>query len=168
MRKLHSFVYADVVADAVFLTGFQNPGKRPCRVFVQVGEIGIAANGVVHLGDESLIAIGHHLAIDAAAKLENVSVIKINQLWPIDPKLIQILSSFDHVVYISEEEKAGSIGESIASELSGKSTKVHIMAPHGFVEQGSINQLRQMLSLDADSITDYCRKECNYASKTTT
>ena len=107
-------------------------------------------------------------AIDAAAKLENVSVIKINQLWPINPKLIQLLSSFDHVVYISEEEKAGSIGESIASELSGKSTKVHIMAPHGFIEQGSINQLRKMLSLDADGITDYCRKECNYASKTTT
>ena len=126
---------------------------------------------VVRPGDRvALLAHGTGVvqAIDAAKKLENVSVIKINQLWPIDPELIQALSSFDHVVYISEEEKAGSIGESIALALSGTSTQLHILAPHGFIEQGSIAQLRQMLSLDADGIADYCRKECNYGSKTTT
>lgn len=125
---------------------------------------------VIRPGDRiALLSHGAGMAqvIDASAQLENVSVIKINQLWPIEAEFIQTLSSFDHIIYVSEEERFGSIGESIAAALSGTSTKVHILAPHGFVEQGSVAQLRQMLSLDAEGIVDYCRKECSYGSKTT-
>lgn len=125
---------------------------------------------VIRPGDRiALLSHGAGMAqvIDASAQLENVSVIKINQLWPIEAEFIQALSSFDHIIYVSEEERFGSIGESIAAALSGTSTKVHILAPHGFVEQGSVAQLRQMLSLDAEGIVDYCRKECSYGSKTT-
>lgn len=125
---------------------------------------------VIRPGDRiALLSHGAGMAqvIDASEQLENVSVIKINQLWPIEAEFIQTLSSFDHIIYVSEEERFGSIGESIAAALSGTSTKVHILATHGFVEQGSVAQLRQMLSLDAEGIVDYCRKECNYGSKTT-
>lgn len=119
-----------------------------------------------------LVLLSHNTgiihAMQAADILGDVGVIKINQLWPLDPDLIHALSAYSHVIYISEEEKSGSIGESIAAALSGDNTRVHILAPHGFVEQGSIAQLQKLLSLDVDSIVAYCRKECKYGSKTTT
>jgi hypothetical protein len=37
---------------------------------------------------------------------------------------------------------------------------VHILAPHGFVEQGTVTQLRKMLGMDVDGIVKYCQKEC--------
>ncbi len=107
-------------------------------------------------------------AWQAAEKLDDVAVVKLNQLWPIPSDLVDSLKQYDHVVYVSEEEKAGAIGESIATQLSGCATKVHILAPHGFVEQGSIPQLQHMLALDAQSIAEYCLKECVHEHKATT
>lgn len=96
----------------------------------------------------------------AANNISESSVFKINHLWPIEDSLIAELKKYSHVVYVSEEEKAGSIGESLAARLSGSGVRVHILAPHGFVEQGTVSQLRNMLGIDVDGIAEYCQKEC--------
>ncbi len=121
---------------------------------------------------EKTALISHGVTISSALqvseRLDKVAVIKLNRLWPIPSKMIDILKGYDHVIYLSEEEKAGAIGESIATQLSGCATKVHILAPHGFVEQGSIPQLQKLLALDVDSIVEYCQKECFHEHKATT
>lgn len=99
-------------------------------------------------------------ALEVSNRLSQIGIIKMNHLWPIDDALIEHLKSYAHVIYLSEEEKAGSIGESLALQLSDSSVHVHIIAPHGFVEQGTISQLRKMLHLDADSIVDFYHREC--------
>ncbi len=117
------------------------------------------------------VLVSHGVSIDivneAAKSLKDVAIIKINQLWPISQDLIDDLKRYEHVVYVSEEEKAGAIGESIAAQLSGCMTRVHILAPHGFVEQGSVSQLQHMLALDARSIAEYCLKECTHEHQAT-
>ena len=116
------------------------------------------------------VLLSHSISIVPAMQAGRAlgcAVIKMNQLWPIDAALTHKLSQYSHVVYISEEERSGSIGESIAAALSGMNSKVHILAPHGFVEQGNPTQLQRMLSLDAEGIIEYCRKECNHGSETT-
>ncbi len=121
---------------------------------------------------ENTVLISHGVTISsvlqASERLNTTAVIKLNRLWPISPELINTLKAYQHVVYISEEEKSGAIGESIAAQLSGCTTKVHVLAPHGFVEQGSIPQLQKLLALDVDSIVEYCQKECFHEHKATT
>ncbi len=118
----------------------------------------------------ALISHGVTIAtvLHAAEQLDLASVVKLNRLWPIQPEMIDMLKNYDHVVYVSEEEKSGAIGESIAALLSGCTTKVHILAPHGFIEQGSVSQLQNLLALDVDSIVEYCQKECIHEHKATT
>ncbi len=115
-----------------------------------------SGNGVVLLSHG--VSISTALAV--SERMPGVGVIKLNQLWPIEDSLLLELKKYHHVVYLSEEEKAGSIGESIASRISGSSVKVHLLATHGFVEQGSVSQLRKMLGIDVDGVVQYCQKEC--------
>ena len=113
---------------------------------------------------EGVVLVSHGVSISTALsvsdRMSDVGVIKLNHVWPIEESLISELKKYSHVIYLSEEEKAGSIGESIASCLSGSSVQMHILAPHGFVEQGTVSQLRKMLGIDVDSVVEYCQKEC--------
>ena len=99
--------------------------------------------------------------LSAAEHIADAAVVKLNRLWPLDDGLVSELKKYSHVVYVSEEEKEGSIGESMAAQLSGSRTRVHILAPHGFIEQGTVSQLRNMIGIDVDGIVAYCQKECN-------
>ena len=119
---------------------------------------------VLHEGETvALVSHGAMMAtvLSAANQISNAAVIKLNQVWPLDDALIEKLKKYSHVVYISEEEKAGSIGESIAMQLSGRQVRVHVLAPHGFIEQGTVSQLRNMIGIDVDGIVAYCQKECS-------
>lgn len=129
-----------------------------------IAPVDMALPFVVQQKGNSVVLVSHGgmltTVISAAEHLSGVSVIKMNQLWPLDESLIDELKTYSHVVYVSEEECAGSIGESLAARLSGTAARVHILAPHGFVEQGTVMQLRKMLGMDVDGIVKYCQKEC--------
>ncbi len=129
-----------------------------------IAPVDMALPFVVQQKGNSVVLVSHGgmltTVISAAESLSGVGVIKMNQLWPLDESLIDELKTYSHVVYVSEEECAGSIGESLAACLSGTAARVHILAPHGFVEQGTVMQLRKMLGMDVDGIVKYCQKEC--------
>lgn len=129
-----------------------------------IAPVDMALPFVVQQKGNSVVLVSHggmlSTVISAAESLSGVGVIKMNQLWPLDESLIDELKTYSHVVYVSEEECAGSIGESLAARLSGTAARVHILAPHGFVEQGTVTQLRKMLGMDVDGIVKYCQKEC--------
>ena len=129
-----------------------------------IASVDMALPFVAQQKGNSVVLVSHggmlSTVLSAAESLSGVGVIKMNQLWPLDESLIDELKTYSHVVYVSEEECAGSIGESLAARLSGTAARVHILAPHGFVEQGTVTQLRKMLGMDVDGIVKYCQKEC--------
>lgn len=129
-----------------------------------IAPVDMALPFVAQQKGNSVVLVSHggmlSTVLSAAESLSGVGVIKMNQLWPLDESLIDELKTYSHVVYVSEEECAGSIGESLAARLSGTAARVHILAPHGFVEQGTVTQLRKMLGMDVDGIVEYCQKEC--------
>lgn len=88
------------------------------------------------------------------------SVIKLNKIAPLDPKLLGVLAEFDDVIITQEEYGNGSIGQQLSEALSNSKTKTHSIAIHSFLEQGTYEQLLKLCGLDADSIASFVRQEC--------
>lgn len=109
-------------------------------------------------GDATLVSYGTEIndVLEAAGMLEaqgiQAEVIKLNQLTPLVPDLIESSVRKTGVLLVAEEQSArGGVGQRLASrlELSGLSAKtVLINCGEGFVPHGAAGLLKRDLSLD--------------------
>lgn len=87
---------------------------------------------------------------------ENVCLIKLNRIKPIDETVIEHLKNAKKIVFAEEGIKNGGVGECFASLLEEKQVKaefVHI-AVDGFVKQASVSSQIKKYHLDCDSIVE--------------
>jgi 1-deoxy-D-xylulose-5-phosphate synthase len=77
---------------------------------------------------------------------------------PIDKEMIRSLAK-NHKLLVTMEEniKSGGMGEHIESFILEEKLKLSILTvsiPDQFVEHGSVDQLRRLLKIDAESVTE--------------
>lgn len=137
-------------------------------------------NASFELGKSEIIHRGHGLALIAVGnmvketekvynryKAENTDVTFVNArfLKPIDTGLIDDLCrDHDSIVVVEEGIKHGGYGSAIEEyiEEKGLPLNVHVCAiDDRFVQQGTVDELREMLGIDADSIYDRSQRFWN-------
>ncbi len=94
------------------------------------------------------------------SKDENVSVVKLNKIYPINKELPDILREYKRVIFIEEGIKKGGIGESLCVALNenGFVGKYEIRAIDGeFVPQASVTSSLKHYGFDIDSIKELLR-----------
>lgn len=91
----------------------------------------------------------------AATKNTDITVIKLNKIYPISEELITELSAFEKIVFFEEGIKSGGIGEHIASRLLEKDFKGKYIlnAINGeFVPAASVSSSLKKYNFDIGSI----------------
>ena len=81
---------------------------------------------------------------------------KILRIWPLDPQLIDTLSGYDTVLFAEECVRTGSIGEHVEVLLDRKNWNgcyLHHAVEPAKVTHATVPQLRKIMQLDADSLT---------------
>ena len=94
-------------------------------------------------------------AVEAFGSESDVSVIKLNKIYPISDDLIECLKGYDRLHFFEEGIKTGSIAQHIGSRLleSGFGGEYKISAIDSqFVPGASVSQLMKKYGLDADSM----------------
>ncbi len=88
---------------------------------------------------------------------ERVSLLKLTRITPLDPRLPELVSRFEQVLFVEEGIRAGGIGEHLAALLleQGFRGSFRIAAIEGrFVPQGRLEELLEQLRLDPASIQE--------------
>ena len=98
------------------------------------------------------------MEVHEALKEKQVSstVVNLRFASPIDRKLIaQLTEEHNIIVTLEENVLRGGVGEFISAyllEIGYTGSILPIGIPDAFVEQGSVNQLKEMLEIDASGI----------------
>ena len=108
-------------------------------------------------GKTAIISYGRIVgnALEAAQKLDNAAVIKLNVLTEIGKPLIDELKKYDSVFFFEEGIKHGGIGEQIGSLLAESNIDCcykHIAVDSQFVEAATVDSQIKKFGLDTDSI----------------
>ena len=130
------------------------------------------------MGKSETLIEGKHVAIIAVGNIieETYNAVKslndkgcnptlINALFlkPFDKEMIDsIAKKYKYIVTIEEGIRHGGYGEAVISYMADKSYKNDVMnlaIEDEFVEQGTVEELRKKLQLDADSI---CERILNF------
>ena len=87
-----------------------------------------------------------------------VTFVNLRFAKPMDESLLTELAK-DHTLFVTLEDGAleGGIGERIAAFTAQHTPGVRVMnigVPDRFIPQGTVAELRKMLNMDADSITE--------------
>jgi len=95
---------------------------------------------------------------------EDVTMLKLNRIYPFSDELIEEISEYKNIIFFEEVEENGSVSEHLLLSLNklgydGK-FKAYTL-PNGFFKQGKIPQILNEYKLDADSIKEILREECN-------
>ena len=125
----------------------------------------------IRFGKAEILETGHGIALLAfgsmvqtamevheALKEKQVSstVVNLRFASPIDRKLIaQLTEEHNIIVTLEENVLRGGVGEFISAyllEIGYTGSILPIGIPDAFVEQGSVNQLKEMLEIDASGI----------------
>jgi 1-deoxy-D-xylulose-5-phosphate synthase len=93
----------------------------------------------------------------------DATVVNARFAMPFDRECIRELAQ-NHTLLVTMEENvaSGGFGEHIAAMLCEERVSVGLLRvaiPDQFVEHGSVDQLRQVLGIDADSIVRQIRKQ---------
>ena len=125
---------------------------------------------VLKTGDKILlVATGRMVktALEAAESFENenIGVVNLRCLKPLhEDQLIDILSSYEHVITLEEHAIIGGMGESILRLANAKGleqTVTHMGIGDFFVEQGDMDVLLAALGLDKDGVILKVREVLN-------
>lgn len=113
------------------------------------------------IGDESnkkcIVSYGREFceSAKAYAELDDVFLIKLNQIKPIDDTVCEHLKKCETVYFYEESIKSGSVGEIFASMLIENDINVHFKhfgIDDKFVKQASVEHQLEHYNLDAKSI----------------
>lgn len=90
----------------------------------------------------------------AAAEKTGVSVLKLNRVFPLDPKMIENALSYRNIIFFEESIEPGSIAEHFGSELRKKrfSGYYETCCVRGFIPHMSVSSALQKNGLDEDSM----------------
>ena len=107
--------------------------------------------------DNLIITYGREFgeAYKAYSKMKNTALLKLNKIYPINGKLIDLISKYKKVHFFEEGINSGGIGEHIAALLleAGYKGDYHITAVKGvFAGSATINESICDYSLDSNSI----------------
>lgn len=92
---------------------------------------------------------------EAMNELENVKLIKLNKIKPIDVSVFNELSKVIDVFFFEEGIKTGGVGECFGSLLAEKCNNViyhHICVEDEFIKQASVDSQFKKYQLDKDSV----------------
>lgn len=125
-----------------------------------LNEIAVPSYRTLRKGEGiALVSVGS-IGIEAEKAIAqsglNIHHIDLRCIKPIDPKIIEVLASFDTVITLEEGAIEGGIGEFIAVQLEQTSFKGNVKIlgiPDHFVEHGSVSELRDELGLSAEKLS---------------
>ncbi len=93
----------------------------------------------------------------AMLETEDVYVIKLNKIKPIDSSVISHLENAERILFFEEGIKTGGVGEIFAAMLEENGIKAeyeHIAVPDEFIKQASVSAQLKKYGLDKDSVID--------------
>ena len=105
-------------------------------------------------------------ALDAAELLQeedgdSVTVVNMRFVKPLDTGLIDnLLKDHDCVITLEDNVITGGFGEQTADYICGRREDVHIehvAVPDSFITHGSVDQLRKLLGMYAESVAGRVR-----------
>lgn len=110
-------------------------------------------------GKKAIVTYGRIVAnaLDAAQRLPDVTVVKLNRIHPLDEALCALLRDFSDVYFFEEGIRSGGIAEQLAALLyaSGAGCRFHIYAiPDVFVPAMPVERALRRYRLDADSMVE--------------
>ncbi len=91
----------------------------------------------------------------AYKQLDDVCLIKLNKIKPIEDDFINLLSSFESIYFFEEAVKNGGIGESIEAlllECGSNSHFKHFAVDNEYVKQAPVSRQFEMYKLDTNSV----------------
>ena len=126
------------------------------------GEILRLGKGTAFLAVGSMVKT----ALDAAELLQeedgdSVTVVNMRFVKPLDTGLIDnLLKDHDCVITLEDNVITGGFGEQTADYICRRREDVHIehvAVPDSFITHGSVDQLRKLLGMDAESVAGRVR-----------
>ncbi len=112
--------------------------------------------------DTSIILRGSKKAVvtygrlfSEVSRLDNVDIIKLNKIYPLDNKDIEKISSYEEIYFFEEGIKSGGIGEHLGALLLEKGYKgkfLNTAIENKFVPAASVSRALENNNLDKDSM----------------
>ncbi len=95
-------------------------------------------------------------ACEAKEKREDISILKLNKIYPLEDGIFDVLKGFSQIEFFEETVKSGGIGEHLAGILLEKGYtgkfRIHSVG-NEFVHQGETSKALNNLRLDSSSMT---------------
>ena len=112
----------------------------------------------------AILVVGNmmEVAVDVVARLQELgydpTLINARFVKPIDTELLDILAvDYELICTMEENVQRGGYGEAVGAYLCSKKTQadfLNISIPDMFVEHGTVEELRKMLRMDSESVTE--------------
>lgn len=112
----------------------------------------------------AILVVGNmmEVAVDVVARLQELgydpTLINARFVNPIDTELLDILAvDYELICTMEENVQRGGYGEAVGAYLCSKKTQadfLNISIPDMFVEHGTVDELRKMLRMDSESVTE--------------
>lgn len=96
----------------------------------------------------------------AYEKLDDVFLIKLNRIKPLDTDICSRLKSCEDIFFYEESIRSGSVGEVLASILMENSVKSdfhHVAVNDEFIKQASVESQIKKYAMDCDSIVEFVK-----------
>lgn len=121
------------------------------------GEISGDYTGILNGNKKAIVTYGRIFsnAVEAAKQRNDIDVIKLNKIYPVNDEVIDLLQGYDEIHFFEEGVKSGGIGEHIGCRLSelGFTEKYSVHAIEGgFVAADDVSSALKTYGLDTDSM----------------
>lgn len=127
-------------------TPFRNTITDEENLFTYSDNIGEAKNVIITYGRIA------SLANEAAVELEDVAIIKLIRIFPLNfEKLSELLKDKEHIYVLEESYKHGGVGEKILANIK-TNAKAYNHAIEGFVEHGELADLCKFCGFTKEDI----------------
>ena len=145
-------------ADGISVVRYPRGGEKPSVIDDYKSDY-----SVIGSGKTAIVTYGRLFseAVDAIKELKDISLVKLNKIYPLSDELIETVAGFDRVYFFEESEKSGGIAESMAARLLeyGYKGEYHIHAVENrFVAHAEPSQAINDCGLDSKSINKILRE----------
>ena len=127
------------------------------------GDISGDCTVISQKGDKAIVTYGRIFsnAVDAQRELENTDIIKLNKIYPISEKIVELLQNYKEIYFFEEGILSGGIAEHIGCRLleKGYSGKYSTYAiGNEFVGASTIQSALKKYKLDTESMIEIVGK----------
>ncbi len=145
---------------------YQGFAEQQAPINYGKSEVLIREEGIAILAVGSMVKTGAELAEELRKAGKKATLVNVRFVSPMDLGLLDQLAK-KHKTFITLEEnvRSGGFGQKVADYLCDtgrqKIRHINISIPDMYIEQGSVDELYQMLGLDTKSILDKIKKKIN-------